>query len=162
MWLWFGVVFSGFFIVSQFNENSSKVSSVIELSCHITVAFVFCQIIAAEALGEKKFLVRFLSKDVFVRYSKLTYAVYLIHPIFINIIFGLLGNALQVNVVEFVSITIEIERHLEFSVLQVVFAYIIIKVSNKIAELIAVYIEIPLCKLSKLLQSTHSVHVKSM
>jgi peptidoglycan/LPS O-acetylase OafA/YrhL len=162
MWLSFCVVFSGFFIVSQFNENSSKVSSVIELSCHITVAFVFCQIIAAEALGENNFLVRFLSKDVFIRYSKLTYAVYLIHPILINIIFGLLGNALQVNVLEFVSMTIEIERQFEFSVLQAVFAYIILKVSNKIAELIAVYIEIPFCKLSKLLQSMNSIHVKLM
>jgi peptidoglycan/LPS O-acetylase OafA/YrhL len=77
---------------------------------HISAAFVFSKIIAADAMGENNFVVRFFSKDDFVRYAKLTYAVYLIQPIVISLTFGMLGNAIHVDFAEFVSRESEIRR----------------------------------------------------
>jgi peptidoglycan/LPS O-acetylase OafA/YrhL len=92
----------------QFMEHLLEVIPYVMVLNHIAVAFVPCQIIAADASGENKYLVRFLSKELFVRYSKLTYAVYLINPIVIVFTFGMLGNGILGNLVEFVSGKLEI------------------------------------------------------
>jgi peptidoglycan/LPS O-acetylase OafA/YrhL len=91
------------FIAFQFMEYLLAVSPYLMVLYHIVVAFVFCQIIAADASGENNCLIRFLSKEIFARYSKITYAVYLIHPIVIIFTFGMLGHGMPGNLVEFVS-----------------------------------------------------------
>jgi hypothetical protein len=83
--------------------SSTVIASFASTFSHIIVAFVYCQIIASDALKEDNFVVRFLSMDVFTRYSKLTYSVYLIHPIVMVLTFGMLGSKVNMNLVEMVS-----------------------------------------------------------
>lgn len=65
------------------------------VASYLEVAFIFCWVIVADTAGYQNLFVKFLSQRFFIRYSKTTYATYLISPIVATLIGGLTNEGLS-------------------------------------------------------------------
>jgi hypothetical protein len=153
-------------MISPFYKTAPNiVASIMKVSAHLEVGFVFCWIIVAEKLGHKNLFVKFLSKRFFIQVAKSTYSMYLITPIIAILISGLTSNGLSYDFPEMVS---ENNRSLNlinnvfknpfFHQKQIILSYAIIKVSSHISFFVTAHFETPFCNLSKyILQKKTSV-----
>lgn len=91
-------------MISPFYKKASTLeASIMKVSAHLEVGFVFCWIIVADKLGYKNLFVNFLSKKVFIQLAKSTYAMYLITPIIATLISGLTRSGLSYDFPEMVN-----------------------------------------------------------
>lgn len=79
------------------------VASLMKIIAHIDVAFVFCWIIVCDKSGFRNTFISFLSKDVFNRYAKTTYALYLVAPVVVMLLYGISENSGTYSFPEIVS-----------------------------------------------------------
>jgi hypothetical protein len=73
------------------------------IAAHLEVAFVACWVIIADTSGYRNHFISFLSHDRFVRYSKRSYAIYLVSPIITLLVYGLCSQEGSLNIPEIVS-----------------------------------------------------------
>lgn len=75
-----------------YKKAPTVIASLLKVSAHIEVGFVFCWIIAADKLGYRNGFIKFLSKRGFIKNAKSTYALYLITPV-VTMLFGGLARS---------------------------------------------------------------------
>lgn len=80
-------------------------ASIMKITAHLEVGFVFCWVITADVSGYHNQFIKLLSRPGFIRYAKRTYAMYLVAPIVTLMVAGLSRTEFTFNDPEIVSIT---------------------------------------------------------
>jgi hypothetical protein len=86
-----------------FKDAPVIVASCLKVLAHVNMGLLFCWVIVADSSGYRNAIVRFLSRDYFIRYAKTTYATYLIGPIVTFSVYGLTRSGTSNDVLETVS-----------------------------------------------------------
>lgn len=89
------------------------VASLLKVAAHTEIGLIFCWIIIADKAGYRNSFIKFLSKRMFIRYDKTTYALYLIGPLVTLLVYGSLQHGANYDFPEIVSKIITLINNLE-------------------------------------------------
>lgn len=140
-------------------------ASLLKVSAHLEVGFVFCWVIIADNSGYRNVFIQFLSRKFFSRYAKTTYAMYLISPTIATLMYGLSSSAGSFNFPEIVSdpFAFNLLSSINSNVapLQVIISHVIMKLAGWLSFLATAHFEVPFCNLSRYVLRKQSSKAKT-